>query len=148
MDAHPRTLTMQDETAWLGRLLLGSDADGPLGPMLAGLCTLLTPRLSGPDDVADIALTELAAAGLDNPLGLQLLLSLLPEGLAQLAARDARGCCHVGDDAIERLAGHGEGLCPCYRFDLAGMRALPFSNGAETRRRSSHPSAGRAPGRP
>lgn len=134
MDAQTRPLTMQDETAWLSRLLLGSEADGPLGPMLAGLCTLLTPRLSGPGDVADIDLTELAAAGLDNPLGLQLLLSLLPEGLAQLAARDARGCCHVGDDAFERLACSEQGGRAFYRFDLAGMRALPFSNGAETRR--------------
>ena len=132
-------LTMQDEIAWLGQLLLGRDAcalfgNGPLGPMLTGLCTLLTPRLSGPGDVADVDLAELDAAGLDNPLGLQLLLSLLPEGLAQPAARDAQGRCHVGDDALDRLASHGEGLCPCYRFDLAGMRALPFNNGAEARR--------------
>jgi hypothetical protein len=148
MDAQTPTLTMQDETAWLGRLLLGDEADGPLGSMLTGLCTLLTPRLRGPGDVADVDLAELAAAGLDNPLGLQLLLSLLPEGLAQPAARDAQGHCHLGDDAVERLACGGQGGRAFYRFDLAGMRALPFSNGTETSRRSSHPSAGRAPGRP
>jgi hypothetical protein len=128
-------VTMQDEIAWLGRLLLGGeDCDGPLGDMLTALCAPLTPKLSGPGDVATIDLAELDTAGIDNPLGLQLLLAMLPEGLAQPAARDTQGNCHQGDAALDRLAGHGEGLYPCYRFDLAGMRALPFNNGAETRR--------------